>query len=166
MILSMSGQAWLFLSTVVVGFIIGFVYDIFRIIRKTIPHRTWVVQVEDVLYWSSVSILMFYFMLQRNYGEIRFFSIAGAAIGMVIYFCSASILVMKVSVAVIEFFKRVILTALRILLTPIRWLIKLLAPPGKKIYQSTRSKVRYLKRGSYTKLRKTRKNMLIILKKV
>jgi len=126
MILSMSGQAWLFLGTVAAGFVIGFVYDIFRIARKTARHKPWLVQLEDVLYWTIASVLMFYFMLRQNHGEVRFFAIAGAAIGMVLYFHSLSPLIIKVSVTIINFIQKVILTIVRIILIPIRVLLSLL----------------------------------------
>ena len=159
----MSGQAWLFLSTVAAGFIIGLAYDIFRILRKTVPHRAWIVQVEDLIYWLAASLLMFHFMMNRNYGEIRFFSILGAALGMVVYFLSISPLVMKVSVAILEFLKKVIVATLRIVLTPVRFIIKFVAnivrPPAKWILKN-------IKRSGATKFRGLRRNIFVMLKKI
>jgi len=166
----MSDQAWLFLATVAAGFVIGFAYDLFRILRKTVKHGHFWVQIEDILYWVAVSLLMFHFMLHRNYGEIRFFSIAGAALGMVMYFYSLSIMVMKVSVTVIEFSRKVLLTVARILLTPVRWLIKLLMPPCQWLFRWTRRKARgttrRIKRGASAKARSFRKDISVMLKKV
>jgi len=166
----MSGQAWLFLTTVAAGFAIGFVYDLFRITRKTVRHNSVMVQLEDILYWLAVSLLMFYFMLDRNYGEIRFFSIAGAALGMVLYFYSLSVVVMKVSVAIIEFFKKVILTVVRILLAPVRWLIRMLMPPFKWLFRwgggKARRTTRYIKRGTGNRVRGIRREVAVMLKKV
>jgi len=146
----MSGQGLLFLTTVAAGFAIGFVYDIFRIVRKTVPHSHLMVQVEDVLYWVAVSLLMFYFMLHRNYGEIRFFSIAGAALGMILYFYSVSVIVMKVSVAVIGFMQKVILAVVGILLAPFKWLVNIMGPPCRWLLRWMRvqagGKSRYIKR--------------------
>lgn len=170
MILSMSEQTWLFLTTVAAGFVIGFVYDIFRILRKTVPHNDFIVQIEDILYCVAVSLLMFYFMLHRNYGEIRFFSIAGAALGMILYFCTLSPLVMKVSVTVIQFLKKVVLTALGILFWPIKAIIKLLAVPLKWLFRGIfgifRKKARFVKRGAASKFKTARKNIFVMLKKV
>lgn len=168
MILSMSGQGLLFLTTVAAGFVIGFVYDIFRIVRKTVPHSHLMVQAEDLLYWVAVSLMMFYFMLHRNYGEIRIFSIAGAALGMILYFYSVSVIVMKVSVAVIGFIQKVILTAVRILLTPVRWLVKMLVPPCKWllrwIHMQISGKTRHVKKRTAIKLQGLRRSIFRILK--
>ena len=170
MILSMSGQAWLFLSTVLAGFVIGFVYDIFRILRKTVPHTNWLVQLEDVIYWIGCSLLMFYFMLHSNYGEIRFFAIAGAALGMVLYFCSLSKVVLHVSLTVIQFLQKVILTAARIILGPIRFLLKFftrfLAPPARRLLGASRNNMRRMKSGTTVKLRGLRRNVFVMLKKI
>ena len=159
MILSMSGQAWLFLSTVAIGFVMGFFYDVFRILRKTVPHRHWAVQLEDILYWAGVTFIIFYFMLHRNYGEVRFFSIAGAAVGMVIYFNSLSVLILKVSLTVIQFLQRVFLTAARIVLAPVRLLFRLFVPPGKWLY-------RFARRVLSARLRTLYRNIFVVFKKV
>lgn len=166
MILSMSGQAWLFFGTVAAGFAIGLVYDFFRILRRVLSHRQWLVQLEDAIYWLVVSFLMFYFMLQQNYGEIRFFSIVGAALGLVIYFCSISLVFMRVAVAVIEFLQRVFATVFRIVLAPLRFLVRILLPPVKWLIRGGRKKVRHVKRGGAAKIRGIRRNFNVILKKV
>jgi len=149
MILSMSGQAWLFLGTVAAGFTIGFVYDIFRIARKTARHKTWLVQLEDVLYWTIASVMMFYFMLRQNHGDVRFFAIVGAAIGMLLYFYSLSPLIIKISVAVINFIQKVVLTIVRIILVPVKILIqfiKILIKPCFWLAKGLRNKVLDLRR--------------------
>lgn len=164
MILSMSGQAWLFLGTVVAGFVIGFVYDIFRIARKTAKHKSWLVQFEDVLYWSVASVMMFLFMLHQNNGEVRLFAIAGAAIGMVLYFNSLSPLIIKVSVAVIDFFKKVILTIVRIILVPVKILIsllKILAKPCVWLIKSFCKRANVVKLSSRNKLLDLRRKVVL-----
>ena len=166
MILSMSDQAWLFLTTVAAGFVMGFVYDIFRIIRRTIPHRQWIVQIEDIIYWTSCSLLMFIFLLHENYGEIRFFSIVGAALGMILYFISLSPLFLKVSVTLIMFLQKVVMAVARILLTPVRWLIKLLTPPLKWMLAVSRKNTGHIKRAGKGRLRRLRRSILVMMKKV
>jgi spore cortex biosynthesis protein YabQ len=76
MILSMSGQAWLFLSTVLAGAVIGLFFDVFRILRRTVPFlaKPVAVQFEDLFFWLLVTGATFYFMLNQNFGEIRLFS--------------------------------------------------------------------------------------------
>ena len=165
----MSGQAWLFLSTVAAGAVMGFVYDIFRIARKTARHKGWLVQVEDVLYCAGVSALMFGFMLHRNYGEIRFFVIIGAGLGMLLYFFSLSPVVIKISVAVIRFVQKVLFATARILLGPIRVIIRLgrlLARPCLALARFVRSRLHLIACCTGSKFAKIRRNAKVILKKV
>jgi spore cortex biosynthesis protein YabQ len=162
----MSRQTMLFLSTVCAGAAIGLVYDGFRIFRKTAPHKNTAVQLEDLLFWLAVTIVFFYFMLNQNYGEIRFYSILGIALGMTVYFATISYYVVKVSVSVVEFFKRVVTAALRILFFPVNLLVKLLTPPAKKLTRVSRKHLHAVHIYGKMKLRKTARHWRIIRKKV
>ena len=166
MILSMPSQAWLFLSTVVAGMIIGLFYDVFRIIRKTTPHRAWVVQLEDVLFWVIATGAMFYFMLQHNFGEIRVFSLLGAACGATLYMATLSPLVLKISVTVIDFVKRVVTTVVRIICFPIKFLYGLISPPIRKFLVKRRKNLRTAVRYGKIHIKKTSRNWFILRKKV
>ena len=166
MILSMTGQAWLFLSTVLVGAAIGLFYDAFRIFRKTAAHTGLAVTLEDLLFWLAATGLTFYYMLHRNYGEIRFFSLVGVAIGILLYFATVSRFVLIVFVAVINYLKRVVATAIRILLIPVRLLAAWLAPPLGRFFGMTKKHARRVKRYGRGKLRKTARDWGIVRKKV
>jgi len=111
----------------------AFIYDIFRIFRKLVKHTAFFVYLEDVIYWIIVSFAMFYFMLSQNYGEIRIFTIIGAAIGAVLYLAILSPTVMKVSIIVIDFLIHVITAAIGIILAPIKLSIKIISIPLKII---------------------------------
>lgn len=172
MILSVSDQALLFLSTAVIGFVLAFFYDWIRIFRRIIPHHDWLTYAEDILYWLMVSVFVFVVLLEKNYGEIRFFSIAGVLIGMILYFFTLSSLFLSVSMTIINFIKRVILFIVRIVLAPFRLLLKLLSYPYaffKKIItkktDSTRRHIRQIRVISKHKAGTFKKNMEIILKK-
>ena len=166
MILSMSRQTLLFLSTIAAGAVIGLIYDLFRVLRKTIPHANLAVQIEDAVFWLGCSVLMFSFMLHRNYGEVRFFAILGMALGAVIYFHTISKIVMRVLLTLAVLMQRTMIIALRILFTPVRLTVKLLTPPSKwacrklkRVAQRARSKLRGM-------LRNARRNMRIMAEKV
>ncbi len=129
MILSFESQALLFLFTVGVGFVIGIIYDVFRIIRKIIKHKNFFTQVEDFIFWVVVTFIMFYLMLNNNYGEIRFFSVGGALLGMLLYFLTLSRIVIPASLTIANFVGKVIITALNIILFPIKVILKILRVP-------------------------------------
>ena len=74
MILSISEQAELFFCVFAAGCAAGVFYDIIEVFRMNFPHKKTLVCIEDLIYWMSVIILLFLFMLEKNYAEIRFFN--------------------------------------------------------------------------------------------
>jgi spore cortex biosynthesis protein YabQ len=166
MILSMPEQAWLFLTTVVVGVVVGLFYDFFRVLRKTAPHGYLAVQLEDLFFWLAVTVLVFYYMLHRNYGEIRFFSLLGMGVGVVLYFVTVSRFIVKISVAIVEYLKKVIAAVVRIILLPLRLLFAFVFPPAKKAARSLQKRLRLLGRYGKMKARKTARNWAIVRRKV
>jgi len=166
MILSMSGQAWLFLSTVVLGIAIGVFYDLFRIFRKTTPHFALAVQLEDFFFWVVVTAAMFYFMLSRNFGEIRPFSILGAGCGIVLYLATISRWVVKVAVVVVNYLKRVFAAAFRILTLPVRYVWVLVSPFVLKFFGNRKKDLRSAARYGKMKMKKTTREWFILRKKV
>ena len=173
MILSMSEQAYLFFIAVLIGFFIGFVYDILRIFRKVIHHANFFIHLEDLFYWLFVAFIMFYIMLGKNYGEIRGFSILGNIIGMSIYFMTLSIWIIKISITVIEFIKKVLLAIFKIVLYPIKICLRLLSYPYHFVEKrlkiasfATRKVLQKSKRYAKIKSTKTKNNLRIMLKKL
>lgn len=166
MILSMPDQALLFLSTVLVGMAIGVCFDVFRVLRRVATHKSWLVQVQDILFWLVATLGMFYFLLHRNFGEIRGFALGGAAIGAVLYFCTLSKLVLKVAVTVIRFLQKVIVAAFRIISAPIRFLVRLIAPPVKKFAANRRKSLRLAARYGKMRVKKSTRNLFLFKKKV
>ena len=51
MILSMGSQVKLFLLTILLGVITGFIYDLIKTLRKILKHNNFMIQVEDFLFW-------------------------------------------------------------------------------------------------------------------
>jgi len=125
MILPMWGQAWLFLSTVLLGAAVGVLYDIFRVLRRVVRHSVAVVQIEDIIFWVTATVFVFYFMLVQNYGEIRPFSLIGITCGAIIYF-------LTLSKVILFFLSKVIQLALRAISWPFRFIAKLIIPPANK----------------------------------
>jgi len=97
MILSMNYQTFLFFSAVAFGFFAGFLYDFFKIFRKIVRHKKIFVQIEDFFYWTACSLVLFFIMLEENFGEVRGFLILGAFVGMILYFVLLSRFFISVS---------------------------------------------------------------------
>lgn len=73
------------LASVCLGAEIALVYDGLRILRRVICHSNFLISIEDLLYWGFVSFGMFGLLYYENSGTFRWFSVLGAAVGMMIY---------------------------------------------------------------------------------
>lgn len=67
------------------GVLITVLYDVLRILRRIIPHNVIAVSLEDFLYWIVCSLLIFTMLIRENNGVLRWFAVAGAMVGMILY---------------------------------------------------------------------------------
>lgn len=84
-----------FLVSIVYGMFLVFYYDLFRSLRIIIKHKNWVTGVEDLVFWLSTSVLIFYMLYRYNYGSIRGFAVLGMLLGMIVYSYGLSPLVLR-----------------------------------------------------------------------
>jgi len=166
-ILSMSSQAWLFLSAVILGAIIGVFFDFFRILRKTVPFLARrLVWLTDFIFWIVVTAVMFYFLQEQNFGEIRAFALIGAVCGGALYFAILSRYVMLVFVQAIEFIKKAVVAVVRFALWPVRFIWGKLRAPLGGLYRKIRSGLLRARRYGKIRGRKTVRSLFILRKKV
>ena len=173
MILSMSEQVYTFIFIAGLGFIVGFCYDFLRLVRRFIKHSALACNIEDGIYWIAAVAGVFYFMLGRFYGEVRFFSVMGFFVGMALYFLSISWLVLGILTAAWAFTAKVIQTAVKILLYPFKILINILKIPllfalSHYLRYSVKTKKLLHKSSRYAKIKSKRfkRDMKIIVKRV
>lgn len=66
------------------GIALMMLYDILRIFRHIVKHRTILLAVEDALYWIICGIGIFAMLYRENDGLLRWFVLVGVAIGMLV----------------------------------------------------------------------------------
>ncbi|MBS6396391.1 MAG: spore cortex biosynthesis protein YabQ [Clostridiales bacterium] len=67
------------------GVCILILYDLLRIFRRIVPHSTWAVAVEDVVYWLGTAFLVFQLLYRENDGAVRGYALLAVAVGMLLY---------------------------------------------------------------------------------
>ena len=67
------------------GFFLLMTYDVFRILRRLIRHRDFIVTIEDIVYGIFIGIQIFLLNYENNNGVVRFFMFLGLIIGSIIY---------------------------------------------------------------------------------
>lgn len=84
--LTLEEQGQGFLIALAVGFVLGAFYDVFRIYRVFARSEKRQVIWQDIFVCFVAAVASFLLALAVNWGEIRFYLLAGEAIGMCVYF--------------------------------------------------------------------------------
>ncbi len=67
------------------GVVITVAYDLLRIFRNCVRHNRVAVSCEDFFFWVVCAIFIFAVLYRENDGILRWYCIAGALLGMVVY---------------------------------------------------------------------------------
>ncbi len=89
----------------ILGIVLGFVYDIFRILRMIVNSKNISIFIQDVLYFIISGIVTFWFVLNFNSGDSRFYILVGEAIGWILYHLTVGNLIYKCSNKLVNSFK-------------------------------------------------------------
>ena len=83
-------QLFSFFIYVIVGILLGFIFDIFRALRKSIKKSTVATNIEDILFVIISFIIITTVVQIISKGELRFYILLGIIFGILIYFLSVS----------------------------------------------------------------------------
>lgn len=103
----MQNQAYIFLIFTLNGFLIGIVFDLFRILRKTFKTIDSITYIEDVLFWLFTGFITLYSIFKFNNGELRGFIFIGITIGALIYMLLFSRIFIKINLYIINVIKKI-----------------------------------------------------------
>lgn len=113
-------QLYLFIIFLLNGLIIGVLFDIFRIIRKSFKTPDILTYIQDICFWILTGLLLLYSIFTFNNGEIRIYIFLAVFIGVVLYMLTLSKYFIKINVFIITIIKKSILYIIKIVLCPIK----------------------------------------------
>lgn len=90
------------------GIIIGTLFDVFRIIRKSFKTSDIITYIEDALFWILAGCILLFTIFTFNNGEIRIYIFIGLIIGIILYLLTISKIFIKISTSILSFLKKVI----------------------------------------------------------
>lgn len=125
-----TNQAYLFLIFTINGIIIGLLFDIFRILRRSFKTSDIITYMQDVLFWILTGFILLYSIFIFSNGEIRFYMFLAVFLGSLIYMLIFSKYFIEINVKIILIFKNVIGKILAIIIFPIKIIMKFM----KKIF--------------------------------
>lgn len=107
-------------SSFLTGVLILILYDILRIFRRVFIHSVGAVGVEDFIYWMLVTFFIFSMLFRENNGAVRWFSVVGIFLGMVLYNVTVSLFFVKYVSLVFIKIRKMIEKILQFILKPIK----------------------------------------------
>lgn len=143
------GQLYSFIVFILVGFLIGLLFDMFRISRRTFKTSDIVTSIEDILFWILSGLLIIFSLFKFNNGDIRVYIIIGLIAGISIYILVFSKLIINTLVKIITFIKEIISKIIKVILIPIKLI--------KKIFKILTKPVKILQKNLLSKIRKVKK---------
>ena len=119
----MQNQVYTFFIFILNGFLIGLLFDAFRIFRKSFKTPDILTYVQDILFWILTGLLILFSIFKFNNGELRSYIFLGMLFGISIYLLVFSRVFIKISVTIITFISKIVTL---VIIVPIKYILKLL----------------------------------------
>lgn len=108
-------QLQILIYFILTGFIIGILFDIFRILRKSFKTIDFITYIQDFIFWILTGLILIFSIFKFNNGELRSYVIIGIIFGLFIYMLTISKFILKFFVFIINFIKKIVKIPLKIL---------------------------------------------------
>ena len=95
-----------FIYFIIVGIVLSIIFDIFRILRRTIKTSDIVTNIQDILFCIITGIIILFSIFYFNGGELRVYILIGIILGIALYMVFISKYFIKINVAIINFIKK------------------------------------------------------------
>lgn len=144
------------LNFVLLGVLITFAYDWFLILRRLIKHNMFWISMEDFIFWIGCAVSAFGMLYRLNNGIVRWFAVAGAAVGMLLYKKTISRLVIKTVTKFLSKLINMVGKIITVFIKPVRFLAQKTGIGIKKAGKKSHKAGKYLKKKltAYKKLLK------------
>jgi len=97
-----------FIYFIIVGIVLSIIFDIFRILRRTIKTSDIVTNIQDILFCIITGIIILFSIFYFNNGELRLYVFLGLLIGITFYMIFISRYFIKINVSIINFIKKIL----------------------------------------------------------
>lgn len=125
----MAKEVVFFFAMTACGALISLLLDIFRAFRITVKPCTAAVALSDVLFCASAMFIILACVWNLNSGIFRFYEIVGMLLGAILYFSTLSKWILRIFIFIFEKILKLGKIILKILLTPLSFLYKILVVP-------------------------------------
>lgn len=81
----MAEQVYIFFTSVLIGAIMGIIFDFFRALRRKGNTKNILVYIQDIIFWIIIAIIIIVSSFIINNGELRGYMLLGYILGAIIY---------------------------------------------------------------------------------
>ena len=107
-------QVYIFLCSVLIGAIMGIVFDFFRALRRNGNTKNIIVYLQDIIFWFIVAIIIITSSFILNNGDLRGYMLIGYVLGALLYMLILSSYIKGVFIIIMDIFDK----GLKFLLNP------------------------------------------------
>lgn len=158
-ITGMPEQSRLFAYAFGFGFLLGILYDVFRVVRMALSLQKRAVFVQDILYVLLCGILTFLYALVMQGGQLKGYLLAGQLLGWLVYYFSMGVVAIRASEAVLRAIRAVARFVKSLFVRPVLFFVLRI----RKIYAFFMKKMRINRAKAIKKTKyhlKTRRTMM------
>ena len=137
------------------GICITVAYDFLRIFRRIKRHGTVLVAFEDIIFWFAAALFLFYMLYETNNGVIRWFSVVGAAVGMLIYKHTIGEHLVEIMSTIIRRIQDIVSRVFRVVFRPVKRLFNRVSSKWKKQKRKIRKQLKKKLTGNIKKVKIT-----------
>lgn len=99
-----------FLIYIISGIIISIIFDIFRVLRKSIKTSNTATYIEDIIFCILVGSFLIWEIFYFSYGELRSYIFIALVLGSMLYFLTISKYFIKINTKIVTFLTLSIIT--------------------------------------------------------
>ena len=100
-----SHDIFIFVLSLICGVLSGLIFDIFRAMRSVFKSgKSWVA-IQDIVFCAIVFVMFSYVVNNCNNGSVRWYEIAGAVLGVMLYYSTISFALLKIFKFVLKIIK-------------------------------------------------------------
>lgn len=119
----MQNQFYVFIAFILNGFLIGIIFDVFRVLRLSFKTPDIVTYLEDILFGVISGLLILFSIMKFNNGALRMYLFIGIILGISFYILIFSNIFIKFNVYIITLIKNIIKI---LIITPIKYIYKII----------------------------------------
>ncbi len=145
---SSSGDIAFFVTAILAGAVLAFLYDLIRISRRIVPTNASGVCFEDILFLALAAVILFYAAYIKNHGQVRWQGFLGCGIGLGAYWRLIRNRFVNLGTAFVRWLICALLWLFRALMLPIKIVFRAIKKPIEIVAWYTGARLRRIRQAA------------------